>query len=999
MRQPPTGTVTFLFTDIEGSTKLWQDQPEQMRPALARHDQLLRQALEAGGGYVFKTVGDAFCAAFATAPEALVGALAAQSALTAEPWETGTPLRVRMALHTGSAEERGGDYYGPPLNRVARLMSAGHGGQTLVSAATQELVRDLLPVGAALRDLGDASLKDLSRPERVFQLLHPSLPSDFPPLKSLDNPSLPNNLPQQPTSFIGREREVAEVKTLLNNTRLLTLTGAGGCGKTRLSLQVAADLLGSQGDGVWLVELAPLSDPTLVPKAVAQALGVREAVGKTFTQNLMEYLRPKDLLLVLDNCEHLVAACASLVADLLRSCPHVHVLATSREPLNVPGEQTYRVPSLSLPDPKTVQTVEALSQYEAVRLFIERAQAVQPSFTVTSGNAPAVAQVCFHLDGIPLAIELAAARIRSLSVEEVNRRLDSRFRLLTGGSRVALPRQQTLRALIDWSYDLLPELEKALLCRLSVFAGGWTLAAAEDVGASGVEDVDVLDPLTALVDKSLVSYEETNGVGRYHLLETVRQYSEERLAERGETERVRDLHLSWCVALAEAAEPHLQGSEQGAWLAQLETDHDNLRAGLAWGLASLGGTEQEIRLAGALGWFWYVRCHWSEGRVHLAAALAHEGLKGGKRERAEALNHQGRLIRNQGDFMAAHQIFGQALTIAREIGDRKGEGSSLHELGWLAQSQSDFAAAHSYFGLALEAAREVGDQVSEASNLHGLGCVKLALKDLEAARSDYEQALEICQRIGARSREAANLEQLGWLAAHQPGDEAARSYFEQSLAISCEIGDRNGEESGLHALGWLAQGQGDFEAALLFYERSLEMDRQSGDAGSMAGNLHSLGEVRRSQGDFAAARAYFEQALEIARRIGDRKEEASWLNNLGAMAREQNRLAEARSLLRESLTLKRKQVNPGDVISALEEWAALALADGDAGQAARLAGAAQAGRESMSKDARPEQKDMHGQTLAAARVALGVGDFMAACDVGRAMTLEQAVEYALTEEA
>ena len=534
MRLPPTGTVTFLFTDIEGSTKIWEDHPDAMGPALARHDDLLRWSIEDNGGFVFNTVGDAFCAAFPTAGPALEAALASQLALTAEPWGTEVPLRVRLALHTGSAEERDGDYYGPTLSRVARLLAAAHGGQVLISAATQELARDQLPADASLRDLGEASLKDLARPERVFQLLHPALAADFPALRSLDNPALPNNLPQQLTSFIGRGKELAEIRALLGGTRLLTLTGAGGSGKSRLSLQAAADVLDQYEGGVWFVKLASLTDPALVPQTVADALGVSEEAGKASVRTLTDWLRPRRLLLVLDNCEHLIAACAALAAELLRACPGVHLLASSREPLGVAGEQAYRVPSLSLPDPKKGETAVALSQYEAVSLFIERARAVRADFAVTDANAPAVAQVCFRLDGIPLAIELAAVRVRSLSVEDINARLNDRFRLLTGGARDMLPRQQTLRALIDWSYDLLTEQEKTLLRRLSVFAGGWTLAAAEAVGpgegATGgvIEDWEVLDLLTSLVDKSLVVYEEgADGGARYRLLETIRHYGRE----------------------------------------------------------------------------------------------------------------------------------------------------------------------------------------------------------------------------------------------------------------------------------------------------------------------------------------------------------------------------------------------------------------------------------------------------------------------------------------
>lgn len=479
----PTGTVTFLFTDIEGSTTHWDRYEDAMRPALRRHDAILREALATHNGFNFKNIGDAFCAVFATAPDALQAALQAQRILTAEPWQGVGPngIRVRMALHTGAAEMRDNDYFGPPLNRVARLLSIGHGGQVLLSQPVFELVRDHLPVGAELRDMELHRLKDLGRPEHVYQLLTSDLPSDFPALKSLEY--WPNNLPQQTTSFIGREKEVGEIKSLLGKTRLLTLTGAGGAGKTRLGLQVAADLLESEENGVFLAEFAPLSDPTLVGQTVAQALDVREEANRPITQTLTDFLKPKKLLLLFDNCEHVLNDAARLADALLRACPGVRILASSREGLNILGEMTYRVPSLSLPDPKKPQTVESLTQYEAVRLFIERAQAAQPSFAVTNQNAPAVAQLCHRLDGIPFAIELAAARVRALSVEQISARLDDRFRLLTGGSRTALPRQQTLRAMIDWSYDLLSDDEKTLLRRLSVFAGGWTLEAAEAVCA------------------------------------------------------------------------------------------------------------------------------------------------------------------------------------------------------------------------------------------------------------------------------------------------------------------------------------------------------------------------------------------------------------------------------------------------------------------------------------------------------------------------------------
>ncbi len=451
----PTGIVTFLFTDIEGSTRLWEDFPEAMRSALARHDALLQEAIEQHNGHVFKTVGDAFCAAFVSAQEALEAALEAQIALQNPQFTLAEnrTLRVRMALHAGPAEERAGDYFGPTLNRIARLLATGHGGQVLLSQTVEALARNALPAGAGLKDLGRHRLKDLQQPEQVFQLLHPALPADFPKLKSL-NPQQ-NNLPQQLTSFVGRETEIAAVERLLADARLLTLTGPGGAGKTRLALQVAAETVDQYPDGVWLVELAPLSDPALVPQEIASALDIREEAGRALAQTLVEQLSARQLLLVLDNCEHLVEACAQLADRLTRACPQLKILASSRERLGVAGEITYAVPSLSLPTCDPIPPLETLLQYEAVRLFVERASAVLPGFVPTPANAPALVQICRRLDGIPLAIELAAARVKVLPVEQIARRLDDRFRLLTGGSRTALPHHQTLRATIDWSYNLL----------------------------------------------------------------------------------------------------------------------------------------------------------------------------------------------------------------------------------------------------------------------------------------------------------------------------------------------------------------------------------------------------------------------------------------------------------------------------------------------------------------------------------------------------------------
>jgi predicted ATPase/class 3 adenylate cyclase len=814
----PSGTVTFLFTDIEGSTRLWEEQPDTMRLALARHDVLLRAAIETNGGTVFKTIGDAFCAAFATAPPALEAALSAQKSLLQVRAGVGSDLllKVRMALHTGAADLQDGDYFGQPLNRVARLLAAGHGGQILLSLPAEELVRDSLPARAAFKDLGEHRLRDLGRTETVFQLLHPDLPSEFAPLKSLDNPDLPNNLSQQVTSFIGREKEIEAVKSLLGKTRLLTLTGSGGCGKTRLGLQVAAEVLDQFPEGAWLVELAPLAIASLVPQTVANSLGVTEEAGKPILQTLTEQLKTRRLLLLLDNCEHLLDACAHLADALLRLCPNVKILTTSREGLGIAGETTYRVPSLSLPDPKRDTTPEQIGTYESVRLFIERACAAQPAFSVTNQNAPALAAMCRRLDGIPLAIELAAARARSLSVEEINSKLDQRFRLLTGGSRTALPRQQTLRSLIDWSYDLLSDPEKSLLQRVSVFAGGWTLESAEQVCSSsgdGIEDWEVLDLLTGLADKSLVGFEQRDGKTRYGLLETVRQYGRDRLLESGENEAIRARHRDHFLSLAEQAEPELTGSNQVAWMERLEVEHDNLRAALEWSAREPGGAEAGLRISGAISRFWIIRGHLSEGRMHLERALGREDPQSRTKERAKALNGAGNILRWQGDYVAARTPFEESLEIRREIGDQLGVARSLGNLGLVSHMHGDYTTAQSLSEESLAISRKLGDRWGIALTLGNLGEYSYYAGAYAAARAFQEEALAIQRELNDQWGIANALKNLGDVAQEQGEYAAARAFQQESLTVFKELGDRWGIAEVLHGLGVAAGGQGHADRA------------------------------------------------------------------------------------------------------------------------------------------------------------------------------------------
>ena len=995
----PTGTVTFLFTDIEGSTRLWEQHQEQMRSALACHDAILREAIEHHNGYVFKTVGDAFCAAFPTASDALASALSAQQTLIAEPWPAETPLRVRMALHTGQSQERDNDYFGPPINRVARLLSIGHGEQVLLSQAAYDLVHERLPEGCTLRDMSAHRLKDLLTPEHVFQLLHPALPSDFPPLRSLQ--AFANNLPVQWTSFIGREKEIEEVKNLLAGTHLLTLTGSGGCGKTRLALQVAADLVEDYSDGVWLAELAALSEPKLVVQAVATALGLRDEPGRTLLRTVTDYLLSKSTLLVLDNCEHLLPACAELTETLLNHCPHLRILTTSREGLRIGGEQVYRVPSLPAPDLASLPTEEneraaLVSESDAVRLFVERTRLQRPEFVLTSQNASGVASVCSRLDGIPLAIELAAARVRVLSVEEIDAGLEDRFELLTGGSRTALPRQQTLRAALDWSYDLLTEQERLLLSRLSVFAGGWTLKAARKVcGDRSLPVGSVLDVLSGLVDKSLVAAETQGGSSRYRLLETVRQYGRERLAQTGDESAIRGRHREYYLELAEEIEPRLTGPEQAEWLLRLEAEHDNLRVALGWCQAEQDGAEAGLRLAGALWLFWDVRGYLGMGREYLGEALAREGALGRAALRAKALNAAGGLAFEQGDYSSARVLFEESLSLCRELGDKPGIASTLGNLGIVASDQGDYRSARVLFEESLSLCRELGDKPGTARSLNNVGIVAFEQGDYRSARVLFEESLLIKRELGNKRGIASTLGNLGNVAYCQGDYSSARALMEESLSIQRELGDKQGIAWSLNRLGNVTSNQGDNIVARALYEESLSIDRELGNKNGITLSLLNLGEVASYQGDYEAAKSLFEESLSLCRELGDKRGTARSLNNVGELACEQGDYEAARALMEESLSLRRELGDKWGIAYSLEAFASLAVAEGQPERAARLWGAAEALREAIHAPLPPNEREQYARDLAAVRATLGEEAFSAAWAAGRAMTIEQAMEYAL----
>lgn len=821
---------------------------------LTEHHQLLRTTFQEAGGHEVSTHGDEFFVVFPLARDAVAAAVAAQRALAAHRWPDGETVKVRMGLHTGEGTLAGDEYVGLDVHRAARISSAGWGGQILLSQATRALIDHDLTNSVGLRDLGPHRLKDLQRPEHIFQVLLPDLASDFPPLRSLD--VLPNNLPVQLTSFIGREPEMAEVRRLLSTTRVLTLLGAGGAGKTRLALQVAADLVDGFPDGVWLAELAAISDPALVPQTVASALGLTEP-ARPAREALLEFLRPRSLLLLLDNCEQVLDASADLCAFLLRHCEHLRILATSREPLGVAGEVNYRVPPLSLPAAEQPPTPETANQYAAIRLFIERVVLYQPGFKLTAENVRAIADICRRLDGIPLAIELAAARVKVLSVEQIAARLDDRFRLLTGGTRTGLPHHQTLRAAMDWSYDLLTESERALFRRLSVFIGGVSLEAAERVCAGeGVATDDVLDLLSQLVDKSLVAVEDAaRDQARYRLLETIRQYGLNRLVESEEAEVTRDRHRDFFLQFAERAEPELRGPDQGAWLDRLDVEHDNFRAALEWARTHRSKAERGLRLAGALGWFWEVRGYWIEGRRWLTEALsrAHDASAA---VRVKALNAAARLALSQADFSAG-AMAQESLELSRRLGDKRGAASCLVILGLQACRLENYTQAEALSGESLTLSSEVGDSWGTAWARVVLGLVARAEGDLARATALLEESLAQFRSLGHPWGIAMALADLGLVARDQSDYERARPLLEEALARFRQLGDKGFMAHTEIHLGAIASALGDYERADALYRDSLQWRKSLQEKRGIASCLAALGCAAAGLGHYERAATLF----------------------------------------------------------------------------------------------------------------------------------------------
>lgn len=948
MRDLPTGTITLLFTDIEGSTQLLHQLGDEYGELLASCRALLRSAILEQRGHEVDTQGDAIFAVFARASDALSAAVAAQRAFASSSWPQGVAVRVRMGLHTGEPSRVAEGYVGLDVHRAARIMSAAHGGQVLLSQTTRDLIAHEGAEGVSLRDLGEHRLKDFEQTMRLYQAVIAGLPADFPSLKTLDGRT--DTLPVPPTVLIGRENEVAQIKKLLRRevVRLVTLTGPGGTGKSRLSIQVAAGLQDAFKGGVFFVLLAPIADPILVLPTIAQVLGIRDGEGKEQALRVVETLQQRPVLLVLDNFEQVVGA-AGQVADLLASCPQLKVLVTSREALHVRAEHEFAVPPLTLPDPAHLPRLVTLAHISSVALFVQRVQAVKPEFRLTAANAREVAEICVRLDGLPLAIELAAARMKLLSPQALLARMGQLLTLLAGGARDMPTRQQTLRNTISWSYRLLNVQEQRLFRWLSVFVGGCTLQAAETVCAGvGVE----MNDITSLIDKSLLrSIEqlgENGGEPRLLMLETIREYGQELLASGGEAADVRQAHAEYFLQLAEEAVPELDGPLLTSWLGYLEQEHDNLRAALHWFLEA-GQASVALRLCSALERFWVVRGYRTEGRRFLEQALA--GSAGvAPSVRAKALLAAARLSFMQSDYDRGKALAQESLALFRELGDKRGIALALNRLGIAAWRRADFPTAQVLMEEDLALYRELRSPDRIAWSLFALGLLNIKQGEYTRASASFEEGLALFRKLDNKRGIAASLTQM-----------AAALFASQ------------GDQTMVYPL--LTQG--------------LSLDREVGDKEGMAVSSLLLGSVALKQGDVTIARTRVEEGLFLYREMGYREGIAEAISLLGKVEVTRGDLAFARTLYEESLTMAREMDQRELIATGLEGLARALAVQGDPDQAVRLWGRAEALREALGAPLPPVERDDYVSAIAAVRDQLGEEAFISTWQEGRLLPADQ----------
>lgn len=865
--EDPVEVLTLMLTDVEGSTRLWELYRREMSAALRRLDDIIVAVVAANGGTVVKTKGegDSTFSVFNAAATALNAALELQLALHEEQWPPEVPLRVRVALHTGEVEPRDGDYYGRAVNRAARLRAAAHGGQTVLSEATSRAAV-ALPIGTHLRDVGRHRLKDLDRPEQVFQLCHPRLPAEFPPLRSLDGRR--HNLPFQLTRFVGRDREVYELRDRLRRDRLVTLTGPGGSGKTRLSLEVAGGFLDDHPDGVWLVELAPLpvrSDVGAVAQQVAAALTVRHEPGRSVLDTLLDHLRPRRLLLVLDNCEHVAEAAGAFAHVVATTCPGVRLLASSRQPLGVSGEHVCPVLPLDLPALATSEP-DALIAFPSVELFVDRAALADASFRLSFDNAAPVVEIVRRLDGIPLAIELAAAWVKTLSPAHISARLAQRFCMLSVGSASSLPHHRTLRALVDWSHDLLTDEERTVFRRCSVFRGRFSIEAAEDLcTGGGVEKNDVLAILRQLADKSLLTADPTGEGAVLGMLETVREYGTERLCEAGEHDGITVAFRGWYLGFCERVERELYGPEQGRWMERLESEHDNLRQALEDSVQA-GELEAVQKMASALWRFWWIRGYLGEGRAWLERGLAHDRASVGVR--ARALHAAGALAWDQGDLAAARRFLAGGLALFSEQGNGVGAGFCLVRLGATLGLQGEFPKATALLEHALALGLEIGDHRVVANSLQQMGLLAMQRGDVGEARDLWRRSYDLFRQVGDTWGTFASLGDQGETAMLMGDHDSARRMLEKSLSMATEMRDMWRVARCLGTLGDLANRRGDVDVARRLQLQALRLRRDIGEKAGIAESIEALARAAVERGEAARAARLLGSADRLREAIG-----------------------------------------------------------------------------------------------------------------------------------
>lgn len=1024
----PTGIVTFLFTDIEGSTKLAQEFPEKLLLYLEKHNTLLHESIESNRGFVFKKVGDAFCSAFESADDAVKAAIEAQLKLSDEKWDT-SAIKVRMGIHIGNAEWNGKDYMGyMTLARTSRIMSAAYGEQILVSNDAMETLKSNNEI--SYRDLGMRRLKDVIEPIRLYQVSTNRLREDFPPLKTLD--ARPNNLPVQLTSFIGREDEIKQIKNAFKQTRLLTLTGSGGSGKTRLSLQISADVIDDFENGVWFIEIASLSDAVSLLQAIMKVFGLKEQPKRNPEETICEYLHEKEMLVILDNCEHLIAPCAYLAVILLSNSPKLKIISTSREALRCDGEQIHRVRSLDSPDPNEEISPENLLQYEAVRLFMERALLINKDFRLTNDNAPYLKEICYRLDGIPLAIELAAARTKILSVEKIFDRLKDRFRLLSGGIRTALPRQQTLKALIDWSHDLLTDEEKIFWRRLSVFTAGWTIEAAEEVCSDEIlEKERILALSDQLAEKSIIVYDPEKE--RYRILETIKQYGEEKLREANETESVKAKHLYYFMDFAEKSEVKLKGSEEKIWLEILETEQSNIQSAIEWSATKAGEKEEGARLASASQIFWSIRGHITTGKRLLESVLANqsevskevlgkvktrlgsqliflgefekskeyleEGLMllrecGEKIVITDTINMLGNVEMYLGDYRMAQKLFEENLSISRSTGNKHVMALTLNNLGNKKYIEGNYAEAQRLYEESLALRRELGNVQGIAISLYNLGNITLDQGEYEKSRKLFEESLEISREIGDKRMIASSLNCLGGIATIQEEYERARKLIEESLTLNRGIGEKRNIARSLSFLGRLEQNLGFYEKAQNIFEETFALTSQIGEKNGIAFALNDLGNVLFLLENYEQSQKYYEESLALRQELSEKRAIAQSLWDMGNVLYITGKYEKARKYFTGCLELR---IETGESINIPPTLIGLAcaIADKDMSLSAILLGAAEENLKSAKVSLTKIEQKLMLQITAMLQEKLGDDEFMKYFDEGRKLTLNEAADIIL----